>query len=59
MKNEDTVYLKHIMDAVSTIKEYIKDLEYDKFMINEAPNRSLILRCQSSFDTIRAKTIEF
>jgi uncharacterized protein with HEPN domain len=34
MKNEDTAYLKHIMDAISRINEYIQDLDYDKFMIN-------------------------
>ena len=34
MKNHDTAYLKHILDAISRINEYIQNLDHDKFMIN-------------------------
>lgn len=34
MKKEDTVYLKHILDAIFRIEEYVKDVEYDEFMDN-------------------------
>lgn len=34
MKNEDIAYLKHILDAISRINEYIENIEYDIFMGN-------------------------
>lgn len=34
MKKDDIVYLKHILDAISRIEEYIKGLNYDDFMDN-------------------------
>ena len=32
MKKEDSVYLRHILDAVSRIEEYTKGIEYKDFM---------------------------
>ena len=34
MKKDDIVYLRHILDAISRIEEYIKGLDYDDFMDN-------------------------
>lgn len=34
MKKDDFVYLRHILDAISRIEEYIKGLDYDDFMDN-------------------------
>jgi len=34
MKKDDSVYLRHILDAISRIEEYIKELDYDDFMDN-------------------------
>jgi uncharacterized protein with HEPN domain len=34
MKKEDSVYLRHILDAVSRIEEYTKEIEYKNFMEN-------------------------
>lgn len=34
MKKDDIVYLRHILDAISRIEEYIKGLHYDDFMDN-------------------------
>lgn len=34
MKKDDIVYLRHILDAISRIEEYIKGLNYDDFMDN-------------------------
>jgi len=31
---EDIVYLKHILDAISQIEEYVGDVEYEDFMLN-------------------------
>lgn len=34
MKKEDTVYLKHILDAITRIEEYTVRIEYEDFMEN-------------------------
>jgi uncharacterized protein with HEPN domain len=34
MKKDDSVYLRHILDAMSRIEEYTQDLKYDGFMDN-------------------------
>jgi uncharacterized protein with HEPN domain len=32
MKKEDTVYLRHILDAISRIEEYTASVDYEDFM---------------------------
>ncbi|MGB2727461.1 MAG: DUF86 domain-containing protein [Halobacteriota archaeon] len=32
MKKDDSVYLRHILDAISRIEEYTKGIEYEDFM---------------------------
>ncbi len=34
MKKNDSVYLKHILDAFSRIEEYTQEVEYKDFMDN-------------------------
>jgi uncharacterized protein with HEPN domain len=34
MKKDDSVYLKHILDAISRIKEYTQDIKYENFIDN-------------------------
>ncbi len=34
MKKDDSIYLKHILDAISRIEEYILSTEYEDFMDN-------------------------
>jgi uncharacterized protein with HEPN domain len=34
MKKDDSVYLKHILDAISRIEEYIQAIKYEDFMDN-------------------------
>ncbi|MBU1035706.1 DUF86 domain-containing protein, partial [bacterium] len=34
MKKDDSVYLRHILDAISRIEEYTQDIKYDGFMDN-------------------------
>lgn len=34
MKKEDTVYLRHILDAISRIEEYSQNIHYEGFMDN-------------------------
>ena len=32
MKRDDSVYLQHILDAISRIEEYTQDIRYKDFM---------------------------
>jgi uncharacterized protein with HEPN domain len=34
MKKDDSIYLKHILDAISRIEEYIQSVKYGDFMGN-------------------------
>ena len=34
MKKDDTVFLKHIVDAINLIEEYLKDKSYEEFKDN-------------------------
>lgn len=34
MKKDNLVYLKHILDAIFQIEEYVRDVEYEKFLVN-------------------------
>jgi len=34
MKKDDSVYLKHILDAISRIEEYTQDIKYEEFIDN-------------------------
>ena len=34
MKKDDSVYLKHILDAISRIEEYTHNIKYEDFMNN-------------------------
>jgi len=34
MKKDDGIYLRHILDAISRIEEYVQNLVYEDFMAN-------------------------
>jgi len=34
MKKDDSIYLKHILDAISRVEEYIQAIKYEDFMDN-------------------------
>lgn len=34
MRKDDSIYLKHILDAISRIEEYIQAISYEDFMDN-------------------------
>jgi uncharacterized protein with HEPN domain len=31
MEKDETVYLRHVLDAINTIEEYLQDVNEDKF----------------------------
>lgn len=59
MKNEDTAYLKHIMDAIYRISEYIQDLEYDKFMVNNLIQDGVIRQLEIIGEATKRLSKEF
>jgi uncharacterized protein with HEPN domain len=34
MKRDDMVYLKHMLDAINVIEEYVNEVAYDEYMTN-------------------------
>ncbi len=34
MKRDDSVYLRHMMDAITKIEKYIRDIQYEDFIDN-------------------------
>jgi uncharacterized protein with HEPN domain len=34
MKKDDSIYLKHILDAIYRIEEYVQEIRYEDFMDN-------------------------
>jgi uncharacterized protein with HEPN domain len=36
MKKDDTVYMKHILDAIHRVEEYTQNIEYKDFTCNES-----------------------
>ncbi|PIU10118.1 hypothetical protein COT30_00890 [Candidatus Micrarchaeota archaeon CG08_land_8_20_14_0_20_49_17] len=46
MKEEDRVYLKHILDAISTIEQYVGSSSYDEFLGNRLLQDGVIRQIQ-------------
>ncbi|MHA1239010.1 MAG: HepT-like ribonuclease domain-containing protein [Candidatus Odinarchaeia archaeon] len=42
MKKDDTVFLKHILDAINLIEEYLKDKKYNEFKNNRMLQDAII-----------------
>lgn len=42
MKKYNLVYLNHILDAISRIEEYTKDINYESFIINNLVQAGVI-----------------
>lgn len=42
MKKEDSVYLRHILDAVNDIDEFVKDMDKEKFLGNKAVKYAVV-----------------
>ena len=34
MKKDDLIFLKHMLDAINLIEEYLRDKDYDEFKNN-------------------------
>lgn len=42
MKKDNIVYLKHILDAISEIEEYIRDVSHEKFLAERMVQNAVI-----------------
>jgi len=41
-ERDDSVYLRHLLDAMNQIEEYVKERNYDEFMINRMVQDAVI-----------------
>lgn len=44
MKKDDLVYLRHILDAIADVKEFVKGMTEEKFLSNK-PIKYAVVRC--------------
>jgi uncharacterized protein with HEPN domain len=60
MDNRDnTVYLKHILDSITRIDEYVKNVEYKDFMKNNLVQAGVIREIEIIGDASKRLTNEF
>jgi uncharacterized protein with HEPN domain len=59
MKKEDTVYLRHILDAVSRIEEYTEGVDYEHFMDDKLLQAGLIREIEIIGEATKRLSQEF
>lgn len=59
MKKDDSIYLKHILDSISRIKEYSKDVGYDEFMVNRLLQDAVIRQLEIIGEATKRLSKEF
>jgi len=58
MKKEDSIYLKHILDAISRIEEYIQAIRYEDFMDNHLIQDGVIRQIEIIGEATKRLSIE-
>jgi uncharacterized protein with HEPN domain len=59
MKKDNFVYLKHIMDAISRIKEYTRGMEYEGFMNSDLVQAGVVREIEIIGEATKRLTNEF
>lgn len=59
MSKDDTVYLKHILDAIQKIEEYTKDIAYEEFTRNNLIQDAVIREIEIIGEAAKALSGEF
>ncbi|MBS7626604.1 DUF86 domain-containing protein [Candidatus Bathyarchaeota archaeon] len=59
MKKDDSVYLKHILDAISRIEEYTKDIRYEEFIGNHLVQDGVIRQLEIIGEATKRLSKEF
>jgi uncharacterized protein with HEPN domain len=59
MKRDDTVYLKHILDAISLIEEYTKGISENEFFANSMAHDAVVRQLDIIGEAARNISSEF
>lgn len=59
MKKDDSVYLRHMLDAISRIEEYTRDIQYDGFMDNHLIQDGVIRQIEIIGEATKRLSREF
>lgn len=59
MKKYNLVYLNHILDAISRIEEYTKDINYESFIINNLVQAGVIREMEIIGEATKRLNLEF
>ncbi len=59
MKKDDSVYLRHMLDAISRIEEYTRDIQYDGFMDNHLIQDGVIRQIEIIGEATKRLSKEF
>lgn len=58
MKKDDSIYLRHILDAASRIEEYIQTMKYEDFMDNHLIQDGVIRQIEIIGEATKRLSIE-
>ncbi|MCD6331358.1 MAG: DUF86 domain-containing protein [Thermoplasmata archaeon] len=59
MKKDDTVFLRHMLDAINLIEEYLKDRNYEEFKNNRMLQDAVIREIEIIGEAAKNLSIEF
>ena len=59
MKKDDTVFLKHILDAIDLIESYLKDKSYEEFKENRMLQDAVIREIEIIGEATKNLSVEF
>ena len=59
MKRDDTVYLRHILDAIQRIQEYITGISYNQFVDNLLLQDGVVRQLEIIGEAATGLTAEF
>ena len=59
MKKDDTVYLHHILDAISLIEEYTKGMSENEFLSNSMAHDAVVRQIEIIGEAARSISKEF
>ena len=59
MKKDDTVFLKHILDAIDLIDSYLKDKSYEEFEENRMLQDAVIREIEIIGEATKNLSVEF
>ena len=59
MKKDDTVFLKHILDAIDLIESYLKDKSYEEFEENRMLQDAVIREIEIIGEATKNLSVEF